>query len=92
MTEGDIVMLCRHLYESSACRVSPQYLPHLGHIRRFDPPKQFTRDDGTMGRYNVVISCKACSVESPEFLFVECVISGGGLQTADFMRQRRRRI
>ena len=82
--ENDIVMICKHLYESSSCRVAP-IIPDPDQVRRFRPPVEFGREDGTAFKANWAFTCGECSAMDPgEIDFIETVMLHDRLHT-DFL-------
>ena len=83
--EGDVVMVCRHVFES-ARRGKPPDLASL-HWEKPETPKEFYRAvDGTAGRYNFLAKCDACVSADPHSVdYVEEIFLGGLLHVADFL-------
>ncbi len=85
---GDVVMICKHLWRASSCKVAPKI--DYSTVRVSQTAKRrgerFTREDGSTGVYNWAVVCLKCEKRGPgDFNLVECVFSDGSLQTADFM-------
>jgi hypothetical protein len=85
--EGDIVMLCQHLYE----RTMKGWDITWGtvHIEgRFVPRHGFDREDGTSGACDFTVTCKQCSTWpwTGDVLLVEEEFKDGEFHVADHIR------
>ena len=82
--EGDVVMVCRHVFES-ARRGNPPDLASL-HWDKPEGPRRFYRGDLTTGLYNFLAKCDACvSADPHSVVYVEEIFLGGLLHVADFL-------
>lgn len=79
-------MICKHLFADAR---NGHDIPwtRLAWQGRFDPPKDFGRDDGTQGTYAFSVRCGACS-KSPadQVQYIEEFYRAGQLHVADFCR------
>lgn len=85
--EGDIVMICSHLFERARMGhdISWKVVSASG---RFTPRQAFTRDDGTAGDCDFVVLCGRCRQSDPhEALLIEEVYKRGQFHVADHIRQ-----
>lgn len=82
---GDVVMVCKHLYEQSSCRVVQQSLSGAVISRRNIPRRPFIREDGTKGEYDFAALCKECSrLPRNQVDTIEQHYRAGRLLVADF--------
>lgn len=89
LREGDVVMLCRHIFED-ACQKALDganriFVPDSHWSPRMTPPKQFEREDGTVGKADFVVACGVCRSRR-EFDLVEEIWQDGRLHVADLLR------
>jgi hypothetical protein len=82
--EGDVVMVCRHIYEA-ATRGELLNWTRLKYKGRFEPPCRFNRNDGTSGQLDFAVACVPCSkLPSGEVDYIEERYRDGHLHVADF--------
>jgi hypothetical protein len=90
--ENDTVMICKHIWRASSCKVA--VAPPLDDILRSardGEPRTFTRADGTKGEARFFIRCKALCGDTPEreVDYVETRWERGRFQVVDFQRSAR---
>jgi hypothetical protein len=92
---GSTVMVCKHIYEKSSCRVVQKLnvidneLRRGGRITELDPPWSFTRphDGSKTPPVSFTVACRRCLNGDPrEIDYVEQLWRDGALHVADFMR------
>ncbi len=93
---GDIVMVCRHIYELSSCKVVQNLDVVERELQRGGSVSdrgefKMTRDDGSKFIASHLVTCSACSKANPKSIdFIEQHWhDGGALRVADFMRGHR---
>lgn len=92
---GDVVMVCKHIYEQSPCRVVQNANVLRAELRlggsvslRFSPRQEFVREDGTHGPFDFTVKCAACyRVDEREVDYIEQHWQDGVLKVADFARE-----
>lgn len=84
--DGDIVMICQHLYER-ACKGHDIAWKVVTCVGRMIPRPAFNRDDGTAGAYDFAVMCGRCArLPLGETLFIEEVFKRGQFHVADHIR------
>jgi hypothetical protein len=80
-SEGDTVMICRHLFEQARAG----RFPVLEEASRQTGPFTLKREDGSVFTAQLLLSCHACN-NGPETDYIEEFVRGGKLHVADFCR------
>ena len=75
-----MILICRHAYEKTVTKAECRF-------HSFNPPRTFTRDDGSTGIANGSISCPECE-HKRQVDYVETFWKDGGLHIADFHPER----
>lgn len=92
VNDGDTLMVCKHIYGKSSCRIVQKLtvleneLRKGGAARALNPRVSFTRADGSLTPLvSATVSCAACLACDPrEVDYVEQRWHGGRLLVADF--------
>jgi len=93
--EGDTILVCRHIYEESSCKVViKDNVLKTATMHRSDKPKEFSRfvdpyDKSTVDSKayaNGYAVCQHCDPVSKETLFIEVIWKDGRPHVADVLR------
>ena len=95
--DGDVVMVCKHIYEKSTCRVVQKQDVLRAELRRggsvsdrFTPPLVFSREDGSGGLLSFTVKCASCvRLQESEIDYIEQHWRDGALRVADFAKAGR---
>lgn len=86
--DGDVVMLCWHLFECAAKGHELSWKGLTWH-GRFEPAHPFRRMDGTEGACSFVMRCGTCAkLPETSVNYVEEVWRRGQLHVADFVKKK----
>lgn len=96
---GDVVMVCKHIYEQSPCRrvqnagVLRTELRRGGSVSdRHAPPLKFQREDGSFLTADFLVKCAECfKVDDRQIDYIEQHWKDGALVVADFATGRVKR-
>lgn len=82
---GDVVLICKHLFEQSSCKVAPEFPGVKVAYQKFDSPETTKREDGSSFAANWAVACLDCAAGDPHAVdYVETRWDGSRLLTSDY--------